>query len=93
VREPLVTMDPLAALVLLDSRETVVSLVPPDHWEWQVPPDPQDLLEPLADPETAERLAQVDKLEPLESLELGVALDPLDPVVRREVLERRAREA
>jgi len=91
VRVALVMMDPLAVLVLLDSRETVVSLVPLDHWDWQVPPDLQDPLEPLADPETVERLAQVDKLDPLELLEQEVPLDPLDPVVRREVPERRER--
>lgn len=93
MRVALVMMDPLAVLVSLDSRETVVSLVTVAQWDWLVPPDPQDLLEALADPETVERLAQVDKLDPLEPLVLEVPLDPLDPVVRREVPERREREA
>jgi len=93
VRVAPVTMDPLAAPVLLESRETVVRLVPLEQWDCQVPPDLQDILEPLADQETVASLAQVDKLDPLEPLVLEVPLDPLDPVVRREVLEKREREA
>jgi len=93
VRVAPVTMDPLAVPVLLDSRETVVSPVPPEQWDWPVPPDPLDLLDRLEEPETVERLAQVETLDLLELLVLEVPLDPLDPVVRREVLERREREA
>jgi len=93
VRVAQVTMDPLAVLVLLDSRETVVSLVPLEQWDWQVPPDPLDPPDRLAEPETVERLAQVETLDPLELLVLEVPPDPLDPVVRREVLEIREREA
>lgn len=93
MRVTLVTTDPLVALVLPDSRETVVSpdlLVP---WDLLVPPDLLDPLEVLADLETVERLAPQVPLDLLELLEPEVPLDLLGPVVRRELLETGEREA
>lgn len=88
-----VTMDPLVVLESLDSRETVVSpdlLVP---WDLLVPPDLLDPLEELADLETVESLAPEVPQDPLDRPELEALLDLLDPVVRRELLETREREA
>lgn len=93
MRVTLVTMAPLVVLVPLDSRETVVSPDLPVPWDLLVPPDPLDPVELLADPETVESLAHQVPLELLALLEQEVLLDPLEAVVRREVLVTREREA
>lgn len=93
MRATVVTMDPLDAPVLLESRETVVTpdlLVPVDLLVPQDPLDPPDLLEDL---ETVESLVLEVPLDLLEPLEPEVLLDPLESVVRREVPETREREA
>lgn len=93
MRVTLVTMDLLAVLVLLDSRETVVSLDQLVPWVLLVPPDLLDPLELLADLEIVESLAQEVLLDPLAPLELEVPQDLLDLVVRRELLEKGEKEA
>lgn len=93
MRVALVMMDPLVVLVLLDSRETVVSLDPAVPWDLLEHLDLLDPLEVLEDLETVERLAPLVPLDLLELLELEALLVLLEPVVRREVLERREREA
>lgn len=93
MRVTLVTMDPLDVLVLLDSRETVVSPDLQVPWEFLVPLDLMDHLELPADLETVESLAQEVPLDLLEQLELEVPLDLLEPVVRRELVETMEREA
>lgn len=92
-REHPVTRELLDAMVLLDPRETVVSLVllvPPAP---QDPPEPQDPLDPLERPVTAERVVPLALPELLVLLALVDLLVPLALVETRERPERLAREA
>lgn len=76
MRVPLETMDPQVALEPLDSREIVVSPVPPDPQDCLEPPDPLDPLELLVALETVESLVLPDPQELLGLLEPEVLLDP-----------------
>jgi len=93
VRVAPVMMDLLVVLELLESRETVESLVHQDPWDWLVPLVLPDPLVPLVALETVERLVPKEALEPSDPLEPEVPPDLLEPVVRREALARREREA
>lgn len=93
MREALVMMDPLAVLVLLALRETVVSLVPLDPLDLSVLLDPMDHQALLADPETVVNLDLLDLLALLDLLEQEVHLAHLDLVVRKVSLETKEKGA